>query len=1130
MSRLHPSPEQIAATRPDQSNWVSANAGSGKTHVLTQRVARLLLAGADPQKVLCLTYTKAAASEMQVRLFRTLGDWAMADQAALAASLGELSGMDGPITDPHILADARRLFARALETPGGLKIQTIHAFCESLLRRFPLEAGISPRFLVADDRQSDDLIARVRMEMALAAETGDDAGFDRAAQLLNEDGIDALAQAIFGQREPFDTATLDEAILAHFGTDGMADEITIAKQALAELDPGQLAGLTAALRNAGGATEAPVADILDAWLGATPPAPELSVKGLVETVLTQEGNIRQRGLPTNEVKTVRPSAEQEIANLSNWALATRNRLLAARMAQRTRDLYGFAQPLQQRYEAQKAAGAMLDFDDLVSRATALLTDRHMRSWVLFKLDQGIDHILVDEAQDTSPQQWQVIREISEEFIAGGRDRPWSVFVVGDEKQSIYSFQGAEPQAFGQMRDYYAQRLQALETPLGQPQLQTSYRSAPAILDFVDAVFEGDAAQGLTTTGDRITHRAHRSQDQGRVDLWPLERAKEAPDKPNWWEPVDTIPASDTKLRLADLVAAEITRMIAHDHLPPRADQAGRKVTAGDILVLVSKRDRLARGIMRGLKTRDVPVAGADRLLLTGELAVKDLLALARVAVMPSDDLSLAALLRSPLCDVDEKALFRLAHGRTGTLREAVRSSDRQAAEHAFLTDMERQADFLRPYAFLEHALIHHGGRARLLARLGPEAEDPIDELLTQALAYERQEIPSLAGFIAWIEAGDIMIKRQMEQGNDVVRVMTVHGAKGLEAPIVVLPDTTSKASGPPGRPVLLPTHTGGNRPDLTIWAAAKDKDDEVTRKARQAADQREADEHKRLLYVALTRAEDWLILCGAEMKSPQKDAWYPLLTRGMARLQDVKELSGPTGTIQRFETGALPSAIPLNDDDSAQDEPAEIPPWLSPAPSEALRRRRAPSDLIAHEPHGGAGLGRDQALMKGKAVHAILERLSELPPDRRSEAVDDLLTKEFPGLDAGLRESAQAEAESVLAMPGADRIFGPDALAEVTVAIDDPDRPRMIGRIDRLLIGPDYIEIIDIKTDAKPPENTQDIPRAYLAQLGAYKHGLANDWPDSEIRLSLLWTTGPVLMPVPSEAAERAFAEVRGHP
>ena len=839
MSRLRPSPDQIAATQPGQSNWVSANAGSGKTHVLTQRVARLLLAGADPQKVLCLTYTKAAASEMQVRLFRTLGEWAMADKDDLAARLGELSGMDVPVTDAEILADARRLFARALETPGGLKIQTIHAFCESLLRRFPLEAGISPRFVVADDRQSQDLIAQVRVDLALAAEAGDETGFDRAAHLLNEDGIDALAAAIFTKRASFGIDDLEDRLAAHFGRVANLSPEVIAQDALAALNGDDLARLATAIETHGGKKIQPVAQAIRRHLpGMAAPALDIAAD-LGATLLRKTDGEPRKDLVTKTFQDV-GHAEDDLARLAAWAQATREALFAYRITQRTRDLYGFAQPLLSRYAAQKASGALLDFDDLVSRATDLLTDRDMRAWVLFKLDQGIDHILVDEAQDTSPQQWRVIREISEEFIAGGRERPWSVFVVGDEKQSIYSFQGAEPQAFGEMRDYFDRRLKQLGTPLGQPQLQTSYRSAPAILDFVDAVFADGATDGLTTAGGPVAHLAHRQGDQGRVDLWPLMKADKEPEKPDWWSPVDTVPATDTKLRLADTVAEEIRRMTAEEDLPARAGRPGRKVRPGDILVLVSRRDRLARGIMRGLKARDVPVAGADRLLLTQELAVKDLLALAKVSVMPSDDLSLAALLRSPLCTVSEDALFKLAHGRKGTLREALRASPRHVDDHAFLKDLEDKADFLRPYAFFERALIHHKGRARLLARLGPEAEDPIDELLTQALEYERQEIPTLAGFIAWIEAGDITIKRQMEQGENVVRVMTVHGAKGLEAPIVVLPDTMSGVSGPAGRPVLLPTPAGGNQPELTIWAAAKDKDDQVTRTAREAADQRAA--------------------------------------------------------------------------------------------------------------------------------------------------------------------------------------------------------------------------------------------------------------------------------------------------
>ena len=531
MNRPAPTQEQLLATEPSQSNWVTANAGSGKTHVLTQRVARLLLEDVPPQKILCLTYTKAAANEMQTRLFRLLGGWAMASDPELSRELANLSGDAAPISDPETLARARQLFARALETPGGLKIQTIHAFCDSLLRRFPLEAGISPRFDVADDRQSQKILADARSSMGLDAEIGADPALDLVAAALNEDGIDQLASVVLGKHRELSVGDLEDRLSAHFGEAARLDDHEIARRALARLNWRGYEMLAAALMQHGGKSDRPVGEVLTAFWDRLEIEPSEAVQALIGKVLTAKFEPRQpRGFPVKAVKSFYPVAEEELRQLTTWAESARNDMMASNMAERTRTLHRFAGSLIGRHEGGKSAAALLDFNDLIARVRGMLVERSMRSWVLFKLDQGIDHILVDEAQDTSPLQWDVIRAVSDEFLSGegASTENRSIFVVGDEKQSIYSFQGAEPQAFGNMRASFQQRLEDLGDTLWRPQLTTSFRSAPAILEFVDRVFEGDAADGLTVDGERVAHSAHRTDARGtRRPLAPDRTAGES---------------------------------------------------------------------------------------------------------------------------------------------------------------------------------------------------------------------------------------------------------------------------------------------------------------------------------------------------------------------------------------------------------------------------------------------------------------------------------------------------------------------------------------------------------------------------------------------------------------------------
>ena len=1102
MSRTRPTGSQIEAADPARSNWVGANAGSGKTHVLTQRVARLLLADAAPEKILCLTYTKAAAGEMQNRLFEMLGKWAMAGDADLAAELAAIEGEEVPTAGAARLAEARRLFARALETPGGLKIQTIHAFCDAILRRFPLEAGVSARFDVADERQTDGLLEDVRSAMAAAAETGGDMAFDAAADRLNEDSLGGLVDAILARRESFPDDVVDR-IAAHFPAVSGKTRQEVIRARLVALDRDRLEAFVAALSAHGGKTEAAIVHAV-AQVARTDT--ETAVAGLLKSVLTGEFQPRKKGFPTKAVREQFADADQRASEMTDWAMETCDLLHAQAAAERAADLHRFALRFLDRYAGRKHDRALLDFDDLVEALRTLLARREIAPWVLYKLDQGIDHILVDEAQDTSPAQWDVIARLLEEFFSGegARDLRRTVFVVGDEKQSIYSFQGADPQAFGRMRSRVADRLEGIGETLGRPDLTTSFRSAPAILEFVDAVFEGPAADGLMVDDAPVVHRAHRQTDQGRIDLWPLVEPEEGASRSDWWEPVDTVPATDARERLAGYVAAHIGDLVSNARLPARGGVPGRCVTPGDILVLVARRDRLARGIIRELKVRGLPVAGADRLNLVDELAVQDLLALVRFAVDPADDLTLATILRSPLCEVDESALFDVANGRDGTLWQALTAADeRHPEEVAFLSDMLGVADFLRPYEFLERALGRHGGRVRFLARLGAEAEDPIDELLAQALDYEMREVPSLVGFIAWIEAANILVKREMEKGTGEVRVMTVHGAKGLEAPIVILPDTMAKPGAGNRGPLLLPAAGAGNAGDLMLWAGPRDQDDAVTADARAAHEQRQRDERRRLLYVALTRAEDWLILAGAGASKNVGGTWYEMLSAAMERVPS-RELPGPAGLAQRFETGPPGVGEPQQDKAQAPRGLVDRPDWLAPAALEISPRGTAPS---AHQsiPTGGAGMGREQALRYGTAVHTLLEH------GLREAAATRMLAQTFPDLSV-MHAQILSEIAEVHAMPEAAVLFGEGAIAETSLAIPGPYGVPVIGRADRIASVDGAIWVVDFKTDRNAAESIEDIPRGYVEQIEAYASALRATWPTIPVRAGIFWTSQPRLM------------------
>jgi ATP-dependent helicase/nuclease subunit A len=1114
---------QRLAADPARSAWVSANAGSGKTRVLTDRVARLLLAGAPPQRILCLTYTKAAAAEMTARLSKTLGGWALADDARLAASLREVAGPDATL-DAATLAEARRLFAQALETPGGLKIQTIHAFCDAVLRRFPLEAGVSPGFTVLDDAARDRLAARARERLAEAAAGGGDDAFDAAAALLGDEGLEGLCRDILSARALFAAPRGPVRLAAAFGLTPEALDEDAFDDFWPTLDREALARAADAIAR-GGPNDAKLADLVLALARA--PDPQAAQQAAAALLTTTKGPRNFDKAPTKAVDAAHPWIKPLLTDAQARWITAKERADAIEGARRAIALDRFATAFLAAFDAEKHARAALDFDDLVARAGRLLTEGEMGAWALYKLDGGVDHILVDEAQDTAPGQWRVIRALAAEFHAGlgARDLTRTMFVVGDEKQSIYSFQGADPRLFAETRDWLEARLADAGQSLREQPLVTSFRSARAILRAVDATFAA-AADGLSRDGAAPIHAAAKKRLVGRVDLWPLIPKDEGAPDPDWTEPVDAPAPQDPRIRLARLLAAEIARWLREGE---RLPGGGRPVRAGDVMVLVRRRDLLARELIRALKAAEVPVAGADRLRIAEELAVKDLLALARFALTPGDDLTLAALLRSPLCGMDLPTLERLAAGRAGSLWAALRAAPEQAALAERLKAAMDRADFLRPYEFFEAALIADGGRQRLIARLGPEAEDAIDELLAQALAYDADSTPTLEGFLDWIARGDVTIKREMDAAAGAVRVMTVHGAKGLEAPVVILPDCGPKRAGRSGPLVAAPLAAplAANEPEarFAAWRAARAEAAGPVAAALALEEAAERAESRRLLYVAMTRAERWLIVCGAGDPDSEtgpdsgRETWHGLVAAGLDALGDARAVAGPRdgpAAIRRLEDEGAAAEPAVAEPDTAR---AALPDWATrAAPPPPPRPRIAASALGGPDGHGqgeggagGEGEGRAAALARGTAVHALLEHLPDAPLAARPALAARLLARLAPEADAAARAAMLAQAEAAMALPEAAAAFAPDALAEVALSAELPGVGRVSGRIDRLSVTTDLVLAVDFKTDAAPPGRVADAPRGYLLQMAAYDAALRRLYPDRRVAVALLWTATPRL-------------------
>lgn len=1178
---------QGLASDPNASAWVSANAGSGKTYVLSRRVIRLLLQGANPSKILCLTFTKAAAAEMTRRVFNLLSGWTECDDETLLDELGKLGGVT-PTVD--LAARARKLFAKALETPGGLKIQTIHAFCEALLQRFPIEANVPGHFQVLDDRDQSTLMDLAKSNVFANAPTHVEQSIRDSFAILLEECTDHTIDKILGEIIAERHAL--QAWLQRAG--GLADALQQlhlkydlkVEDTLEKLDEEIVNSPYFSYPyvqkcihylNICGKTDVAVAARMTQFL--SPETPSDKAQNWVNIFLTKTGSWRStKTLITKAGKTELPDfiekAEQEIVRLNG--ILERKRSRAA--VQLTAAFLTVGDAVLDHYDRQKIGRGFLDFEDLIVSSVNLLSVAEAALWVQYKLDQGIDHILVDEAQDTSPRQWDIVRALGAEFFSGETGRsdqsgPRTLFAVGDEKQSIYSFQGAEPKYFTDMRRHFMQRAQQAEQTFHEVRLQLSFRSTPDVLSAVDKVFANEeTADGLTAgtldipnsdqdgagldtphpTAEPILHDAVRFSDPGDVTVWPMFSDEPAKEPDDWSTPIDVESPQSAKVRLAESIANQIGAWLtAQERLPG----TGKLISAGDILVLVRKRDAFVAALVRALKARNIPVAGSDRLVLTDHIAIKDLIALGQVMVLREDDLSLAALLKSPLFNWNEEDLFRIAHGRKKkplwANLEANAASGHPASKQAYdtLRVWMNSADFDRPFEFFSRILDKDGGRKKFKARFGAEVDDVIDQFMRLALDTETTHVPSLDRFLSHLQSSEIVIKRELDTVRSDVRIMTVHGAKGLEAPIVFLVDPGSAPRHASHDPAIIKLDAPGGGSVLSVCRTSQGMPLLVEQKL--AADRTAGEqEYRRLLYVALTRAGDRLIVCGYQgPRGAHPKCWHNLVWQGLADEAEHADFDGSEGDMLIWQktpmkTDFLDPAATLTSGADQDAGSTDLPDWIDrPAPHIPVVQRLSPSDAVddqdADEP-GPKGPARDvfadaldpenNALKRGRLIHRLLEILPDIPAAERLQVAQGAALIALPDQTSNGRARDVNTVLEILSDPHFSDLFSGQGRAEVSlngwIEKQDGSRYLVSGQIDRLLMTDTTITIVDYKTNRNPPATEDEVPAQYIAQLALYRKLLSDIYPNHGIEAALVWTSAPALMPLTRSRLDEALRRI----
>ena len=1100
---------QERASDPAAHVWLSASAGTGKTQVLAARVFRLLLRGVDPGAILCLTFTKAGAAEMAGRVNERLARWVRLPRTELQQDLLAL----GERVTPELVERARTLFARVLDAPGGgLRVQTIHGFCQGLLAAFPVEAGLTPGFRPLEAREESILQREALAGMLAEAEAQ---GRERPEEVigrlslrLGEGDAESYLYACARHLPALDAMPVGVQPWLRRQLDLPSGDIAahVAKRC-ADFDCDALSDIAALNRAWGRERGLARAAAVEAWVALDGPARANGLDAFGKLWSTAKGWSPQDEGYADQATALRDECAELASLLRRGTYAD---LLA--------DALDVGREYARAYQTAKRRAGAVDFDDLIRTVVQLLEQPGIGEWVRYKQDQITSHILIDEAQDTNLAQWTIVNALAAEFFVGrGIHAPdtRTLFTVGDYKQAIYGFQGTDPEYFAGAQQRFAQMAHDAEgdedwplhdrgLPMNALSLVQSFRSTKPVLAFVDAAVAAlpDPGMGLFAPAE-----LHQSEvpGPGRVTLWPAVMQGGALDDEEDW-------VEEHVRELAKRIARAVGEWLRD---PAMTKRDGTRLQAQDVMILVKRRGELASLLVSRLHAEKVPVAGVDRLRLNTPLAVQDLLAAVRFVLQPEDDLSLATLLVSPLIgwSQDRLMLAAIRPERVPLWRHL--QATQEAVALAPLLAMLARADIATPYQLLEELLSGPlDGRHRLLERLGDEARDPIEELLNAALTFESMTTPSLQRFLDWFDRGEVEIVRDPSAPLDAVRVMTAHGAKGLQAPLVVLADACIDPTQSPRS--VIGWRYDPDAPPLPIFAPRKEEGGGPLDAAVEAVKAKELQEHWRLFYVAATRAEEQLVVAGS-LGTRAKGVPYPLSWYAVAA-QAMTTLGVPESEGARIYAGDEPLVPAKAVEGGVSATVVVLPDWA---------RRSAPVEARPARPLAPSSLGDDAvadppptpamraAAARGRLMHSLFERLPGVAPDARAGAADRWLLDTGGLADAAVRADIVAAVLAVLDSPDLAEMFGPETLAEAPLTAVVGDGLVVAGTVDRLLVTADRVRVVDFKTGRRAPATPDEVPRFHLRQMAAYVAALQVLFPGRTVEAALLYTTGPTLFTLP---------------
>jgi ATP-dependent helicase/nuclease subunit A len=1102
---------------PSYSLWVSASAGTGKTKILIDRVLSLLVQGIEINKILCMTFTNAAAQEMLERIYQETTNWIAHSETELFICLEKL--LHRPPA-PQEMRKATSLLEDITHPLNILKVKTIHSFCSDIAHKFALEMDLNPSIQILDHTELKAFIKEVKSRIFLKKEIFN-TGLNIISQ-ITEAKLEEIIEVIITSKTKLeavfcnDIDTIENKLKYLFKCNNLSNIEELLKDFCNHTTHSKLLPLGNIIK-AGGITDLDKAQRIESWLNSALEIKISKIEDYLSCFLKKDGEKLKKVFSLGVTSKLDISLLDTIQDLCYEYIENKKSLC---LIENTKLFLKLSQFVLEQYQQYKKSKNSLDYNDLITKTANILRSENMSNWILYKLDHQIEHILVDEAQDTSAEQWLIIDSLSTEFFSGvsAIEVPRSIFIVGDEKQSIFSFQGANPEIFNLMQQYFKERILASTGKFAEITLDTSFRSAPIILDCVDKVFNDPILQRSVTTKPHILHTAHRSNYEGSIEVWPLVKSikLDSYKHESWNLPVKRVEKYNASKVLAKLLALKIKEWLSKGKFLSSYD---RNLLPSDIMVLVRKRSEFIDHFIDYCKKFHIPISGKDRINLKDQIVFEDLLSLAKFALLPEDDLNLACLLKSPIIGITEEELFQLCHTRHSSVWNSL--IEKQTTNKRFKKITEElmlyfnMADFMSPFEFFYKVLEIYDGKKKFISRLGLQVTDILEEFLRQAEKFEKDANISLQSFVIWIERNTFDTKNQTSSLN-TIQIMTVHSAKGLQAPVVILADPMDI---PENNELLYWLD------DIPVWPAKQSLLNQECTLLKQQYLKQQLDEYYRLLYVALTRAEDELIICGYEKLSVlSSNSWYQLLWQKLYTDSSLKmfECLGDM-EIEAFTSpyyiklGAQHMFYPLSTENTSQ--ATLLPSFLEEPFIEAAHKYFKPTESIE--------TSDENFFLKGQVMHRLLEFLPSIPQDyHRSLAASLLQSLSLPTLEVGLDNKAL----TILNDKNFDFIFyNKNSIAEVNIAgyLEILGETFFVsGKIDRLILEENEVIIIDYKTNKILPKTEADIKLSYLKQILTYRQLIKKIFPQKNIRIMLLWTEEKNLMEISPKFIDNLEKEI----